>query len=61
MKIKLGKYNLLNDIECKIIVGGYEIFSKTVGERGITPSDFPNAYWGDYGSIIVEDVVGNSE
>ena len=54
MKIKIGEYELENDIDCKVILDGYEIFSTAVDLNGISPSDFESAYWGMGGSVIVE-------
>ena len=53
MKIKIGKWNLVNDEEVKVIPDGFEIFASAVKTHGILPEDFENAYWQD-GSIIVE-------
>ena len=55
MMIKVGKYELENDVDMKCIAGGFEIFSSAVEREGITPDDFNRADWAAYGSIIVED------
>jgi len=55
MKIKIGEYELENDVECKVIADGYEIFNTTVEWNGISPSDFTVADWGMGGSIIVTE------
>ena len=52
--IKIGKYELKNDYECKCIPDGVEIFADTVEKYNIQPSDFSTADWNMYGSIIVE-------
>jgi len=54
MKIKLGKYELENDYECKCTLDGWEIFADTVNKMNILPSDFTVADWGMFGSIIIE-------
>jgi len=54
MKVKIGKYNLENDVECKIIPDGIEIFAEAVDHHGITPDDFPVAHWGFNGNIIIQ-------
>jgi hypothetical protein len=56
MEITLGKYNLENDVDCKCISDGWEIFSSAVERENIKPADFQNADWGMYGSIIVSEV-----
>jgi len=54
MEIQIGQYKLENDVECKCIPDGFELFADAVAENGIHPDDFKSAYW--YGdSIIVEN------
>ena len=54
MMIKIGNHELENDIDCKCISDGWEIFGDTVTRLGIDTADFESAYWQE-GSIIVED------
>jgi len=53
MKIRIGKYELENDVDIKSIPDGWEIFGTAVEKLGISPSDFDSAYWQDR-SIIIE-------
>ncbi len=54
--IKLGKWELENDIDCKCIPDGWEIFGDAVNRLGISPEDFTDAYWGMFDSIIIEKI-----
>ena len=51
--MEIGKYTLENEIDCKCIADGWEIFPSTVDREGITPGDFSDAEWSGFGSIIV--------
>jgi len=53
MILKIGKYKLLNDIDVKCIMDGWEISSSAVKKYDIKPADFDNAYWSGE-NIIVE-------
>ena len=55
MKIKIGQYELENDMDCKCVPDGYEIFASAVERQGISPNDFTSADWGMGGSIIVTE------
>ena len=50
--IQVGIFRLENDVECKVIPDGFEIFADAVKKHNINPDDFKNAEWMD-GSIIV--------
>jgi hypothetical protein len=52
-KVRVGRFELYPS-ELKVIPDGVEILSQAVSDLEISPSDFANAYWGPYGSIIVE-------
>ena len=54
MRITIGPYELDNDLECKCIPDGFEIFGCAVRNHGIDPEDFVAAYYLESGSIIVE-------
>ena len=61
MKHRIGKFFLENDVECKVIPNGYEIFSHAAREHNINPESIHTANgnpvradWGMHGSIIVE-------
>lgn len=62
MKIRIGKYLLENDTECKCTCEGWEIFSNTVKRLSIMPETIHRAAglpvradWGFDESIIVTD------
>ncbi|MBL0716739.1 MAG: hypothetical protein JJV89_01710 [Desulfosarcina sp.] len=54
--MKIGGYELENDVDYKCILDGFEISSRVVKKYDLDPSDFKSAYWGSFGGIIVEDV-----
>jgi len=54
MEIKIGDYVLENDVDCKCIPDGWEIFPEAVHRFNITPADFTSAEWAFGKSIIVE-------
>ena len=55
MEITIGKWEFENNVDCKCIPDGWEIFPDTVNRLGIDPADFgDSAYWQD-DSIIVSD------
>jgi len=61
VKMRIGKYNLENDIEFKVIPDGYEISGDTVDRLNIKPETIHtanglpvSAHWGFANSIIVE-------
>lgn len=56
MKIKLKDYELVNNLEIKVIPDGYEIFASAVNKYNIDPADFVTADWSMGGSIIVYTV-----
>lgn len=58
--MKIGKYELENDVDCKRIIDGWEIFPNAVREHAIDPEDFESADW-DNGSIMVYDILTEKE
>ena len=52
MIITIGEYRLEDNIECKCIPDGWEIFPHVVDTMRIKPEHFAEAYW-QGGSIIV--------
>lgn len=60
MKIKIGRWSLENDVDCKIIPRGFEIFPYAVKEFNINPTSIRKAEgkkvsadWSGMGSIEV--------
>lgn len=51
--IKVGKYTLEEDVDCKVTYDGTEIFKKAVDKHNIDPSDFEYAEWVGLGGILV--------
>jgi len=54
MMIKIGNHVLDNDIDCKCIPDGWEIFPDAVTRLGIDTEEFESAYWIQGDGIIVE-------
>ena len=53
MQIKIENHEFENDVECKCIMDGYEIFANAVEKYDLSPNHFSSADWGTSGSIIV--------
>jgi hypothetical protein len=55
--MKIGKYELENDVDFKQTADGYEIFFDATKKYGITPEDFTDAEWliGNGSILVIEE------